>query len=83
MAHEATVLEDGDTVYIGTLTKAGEYLEVRVGKSGDHLVVTHPGGSLVVGSQDMWGYRLGGHKHDIRCPAADGRPCNCGGEEEI
>lgn len=38
--HEATVLEEGDTLYVGVLNRDGHYSEVRVANTNATLMVT-------------------------------------------
>lgn len=46
MPHKAKVLKKGDTLYVGTLTDDGEYLEVRLSRNphDNKLLVTLSGG---------------------------------------
>ena len=49
MSHTATVLEDGETMYVGMLLESGEYREVRLAHTPGGLLVTHPDGSFIAG----------------------------------
>lgn len=49
VGHQATILDEGDTLYVGVLNN-GKFSEIRLSKTQGKLLITHENGSLIVGT---------------------------------